>query len=460
MDRPTSVATGIPQLDQILGGGIVQGSILLVAGTPGSGKTVLAAQTASAAADRGERVLFITAFSEPHNKLIANLRTLSFFRQEYIGERIKLLNLQHPLLTGLNEAADTLVREVREHKAQLLVLDGLQGMLLAATNPLVPHQFLFDLSAKLSLLNVTAVITHDAPATADILRSTLTAVDCTILLAQDLQGGQAIRTLQVVKQRGVGPLLGQHTFTISQEGMVCYPRQETITSEADVEPSPERIPFGVSGLDAMMYGGPHRGTSTILAGAEGVGKTLLCLHYCQQAIVAGERALFVTFHETAQQLLSKSRLLGMDLQAAVDDGRLQIQHYSPAEINADMVAHHLRTAISADQVQRLVIDGVNEIERPLIERDRAHGFFAALIGFLRGQHITSCITLEMDPVIGHDLSFAGKNLSALSDNIVLLRRNEADNQQHSVVVLKMRFSKHDRTPHEYTIEDTGISILE
>lgn len=458
MDRPVSIATGVSQLDLILGGGIVQGSLLMITGMPGSGKTVLAAQIASTAADRGERVLFITAFSEPHSKLISNLRTLDFFKQEYIGERINLLNLQHPLLTGLNEAADTLVREAREHKAQMIVLDGLQGMLMAATNPLLPHQFLFDLSIKLSLLNITAVITYDLPVLEDAARSELTAVDGIIVLNQELVGEQAIRTLQVVKQRGVSPLLGRHTFTINGTGLVCYPRQEALSMNADVVLGPERATFGVAALDTMLSGGLHYGTTTILAGAEGVGKSLLCLHFCMQGISAGGTALFVTFHETPQQLIAKGQALGIDLQPSIDAGQLIIQHYSSAEINPDMVAYQLREAIMEKNVQRLAIDGINEIERPLVERQRAYSFFAALVAFLRSQRTTTCVTLEIDPLVGRELSLAGQNLSALSDNIILLERAESGTARHTITVLKMRFSPHEYNAHPYTIGANGIHV--
>jgi circadian clock protein KaiC len=175
MERSASVATGVPQLDLILGGGVVQNSLMLIGGVAGSGKTVLAAQIASAAADRDERILFITAFSEPHGKLITNLQGFQFFNQNHIGGKIKLLNLQHQLSTSLEEAADTIVREVREHKARLVVLDGIQGILVTSNTRSAPHQFLYDLSAKLNLLNVTTIVTYDLPSINEATRSELTA---------------------------------------------------------------------------------------------------------------------------------------------------------------------------------------------------------------------------------------------------------------------------------------------
>lgn len=459
MERPASVATGVPQLDLILGGGVVQNSLLLIGGVAGSGKTVLAAQIACAAADRDERVLFVTAFSEPHNKLITNLQSFRFFKQNQIGGRIKLLNLQHQLSTSLDEAADTIVREAREHKARIVVLDGIQGILTTANSRSAPHQFLYDLSAKLNLLNVTTLVTYDLSSIVDANRSELTAVDGVIALNQELIGDQVVRTLQVVKQRGANPLLGKHSFTLTDEGVICYPRQEAVTSAEDIPLSDQRVSMGVAALDSMIGGGVNQGTSTIVAGAEGIGKTLIALHYVTASIAKNEPALLITFSESPQQVVAKAKLFGMDLQSAIDAGNLILRYHPPVELNADVVALEIRQLIAEKKIRRLVIDGIGDIERPLMDRGRAASFFASLVTFFRTQQVTALITLEIDPIIGRDLSFAGKSLSALADNIFFLEHVDIGDQQlFSLIVLKMRYSSHDRRPHSYTIDSTGINL--
>jgi circadian clock protein KaiC len=459
MERPASVATGVPQLDRILGGGIVQNSLMLIGGVAGSGKTVLASQIACAAAERDERVLFVTAFSEPHNKLIANLQGFSFFNQNQIGGRIKLLNLQHQLSTSLDEAADTIVREAREHKARLVVLDGIQGILITGNSRAAPHQFLYDLSAKLNLLTVTTLVTYDLSSVADANSSELTAVDGVIALNQEMIGDQVVRTLQVVKQRGANPLLGKHSFTLTSDGVTCYPRQEALTTAIDIPLSDRRVSLGIPALDAIIEDGVNEGTSTIVAGAEGIGKTLIALHYALAGTAQNEPSLFVTLNETPKQLVAKGQLFGMDLQSPIDDGRLLLRYYPPVELNADMVAQDLRSLVEEHKIQRLVIDGIGDIERPLLERRRAASFFAALVTFFRSKQVTALITLEIDPIIGRDLSFAGKSLSALADNIFFLEHVEVNQEQlFSLLVLKMRYSNHDRLPHSYTIDGTGINF--
>jgi circadian clock protein KaiC len=434
---------------------------MLIGGVAGSGKTVLAAQIACAAADRDERVLFVTAFSEPHNKLITNLQSFRFFSTSHIGGRIKLLNLQHQLSTSLDEAADTIVREAREHKARLVVLDGIQGILITANSRSAPHQFLYDLSAKLNLLNVTTLVTYDLSSVVDSNRSELTAVDGVIALNQEMVDDQVIRTLQVVKQRGANPMLGKHTFTLTDEGVICYPRQESVIVAADTPLSDQRVSLGIAALDAMVEGGVNLGTSSIVAGAEGIGKTLIALHYVLAGIAKSEPALLITFSETPQQLIAKAKLFGMDLQSAVDAGNLILRYYPPVELNADIVALDIRSLIAEKKIQRMVIDGIGDMERPLMDRGRAASFFASLVTYFRSQQVTALITLEIDPIIGRDLSFAGKNLSALADNIFFLEHVDVDDQQlFSLIVLKMRYSSHDRQPHTYTIDSTGINLSE
>jgi circadian clock protein KaiC len=280
-----------------------------------------------------------------------------------------------------------------------------------------------------------------------------------IALNQELHGDQVLRTIQVVKQRGADPLLGRHSFTLTSTGVTCYPRQEAVTVAQDVMPGRERLGFGIPTLDAMLEGGINEGTSTILAGSEGIGKTLLSLQYAMQAVAANRTALVISLNETPQQLIAKGKLFNLDLQAALDSGNLIIRYYAPVELNPDIVAYDIRSLVAEHSIQRLVIDGIGEIERPLTERQRAANFFASLVTFFRNHQVTTCITLEIDPIIGHELSFAGKSLSALADNILLLEHVEINHEQRfSLIVLKMRYSAHDRMAHSYIIDSNGINL--
>lgn len=453
------VPTGVPHLDRILGGGIVPHALFLILGGSGTGKTVLVSQIAFAAAARDERVLFITAYAEPHSKLITNLQTLRFYRPDDVGERIKLLNLQYPLASGTDAAADMIVREAREHHATLVIIDGFQGIRLTSQAPAAPHQFLYDLSSKMSLLGTTLIVTYDLGSLSEAEIGELSAADGVLELAQEVHGEQTTRHLRVIKHRGTQPLLGRHSFVLDDRGLTCYPLLEALVSAQDMPLMPVRAGFGIPALDVMLGGGCTLGSATIAAGAYGVGKTLLGLHFVMEGMARGEHALFVTFHETPQQLAAKGAMFGLPIQAALDDGRLIIRHYLATNLNADLLAQEIGALLAEQPIRRLVIDGLNEIERPLIERRRAHSFFAALIALLRNHGVTSYITQEIDPIVGRELSFAAKNLTALADNLLLLQHRLVPNRStHLLTVLKMRFSNHERLPHPFTIGERGIDV--
>jgi circadian clock protein KaiC len=291
------------------------------------------------------------------------------------------------------------------------------------------------------------------------LRSELTAVDGIVALSQELVGDHGIRLLQVIKQRGADPLIGRHSFQIDSAGIRCFPRQEALAAPGEKPLEDRRLRFGIAELDEMLGGGLSYSTNTIIAGATGVGKTVLSLHYALEGAATGERTLLVTFHENATQLAYKGRLVGLDVQGALDSGTLQIRHYSVADLNVDLVAQELRESVAAGSVERLVVDGLNEIEIPLLETMRAHGFFASLIAFLRTSGITACFTLEVDPLIGRELSFVGKGFASLASNVLLLRHTEVGGRLvRTIGVLKMRFSLHDQRFHPYSITAEGLRI--
>lgn len=464
MESAAFIATGIPQLDLILGGGIVPNSVLLIVGPSGSGKTILTSQIACAMAARNERVILITTFSNPHNKLITNLRRYQFFNPDYIGERIQLFNLQHQLMTSPDEAATTIVHEAREQQAQYVLIDNFQNfqsMYAASDDVSTLHQASYDLSAKLNMLGVTTVMGYELPSTAGIDRPEFAVVDTVLMLAQEVQDGQVVRTLRVIKHRGMKPLLGQHTFTISNTGLTFYPRQETLAEVHDVPVSPARLPFGIPMLDQVLDGGLNQGTSTLLAGVEGVGKTALGLQYAMHGVDNGNTALFITFYETPQQLIAKAQAIGLDIAAAIRSERLLISYYLPVELNPDRIGWDLRDAVVRHDLQRVVIDGVDELERLLIKCGRGTGFWASLLAFLRRHQTTTCMTTNTMLDSQCEPAYGGAHLFELVDNLLVLRRIATnDRYTRSLSVLKMRFSNHDYANHPYTIGAGGFSFDE
>ncbi|HEX5414053.1 MAG TPA: ATPase domain-containing protein, partial [Chloroflexota bacterium] len=311
MEGPTPgplLATGIPNLDLVLGGGVPEGDVLLVVGPAGAGKTTLSFQMLVHAAASGQNVLYVATLSEPPSKLLRHLRSYTFYDERFIGKRLFLLNT-YPLLTqSLDALTDALVSAVKEHQATLVVVDGM--MTIHDLHPASAEfrQFVYELGAILAAQGCTTVVTTgEIPRELEYQFPEFTMADGVVELGTENVGTRTTRTLRVRKLRGQSPLLGQHLLRIDDAGLTVFPRPESVIPMANVGLSPARVSIGLPVLDTLMHGGPHRGSITLLAGSLGTGKTLSCLEFLMDGANRGEKGLLLGFRETPRQLLDKAR---------------------------------------------------------------------------------------------------------------------------------------------------------
>jgi circadian clock protein KaiC len=210
----------------------------------------------------------------------------------------------------------------------------------------------------------------------------------------------------------------------------------------------------------MLGGGLTGGTTTLVAGSPGVGKTVLGLQFLLEGARVGERGLFLGFSESIPQLQAHARSFGMDLETPLAAGTLRLAVQPAEDLEADQVGALIREECATRDIRRLVIDSAAELEHA-VATDRGYGFFAALVEFLRSQRVSSYITRDIPVIVGQELDFTGSPLSALAENLVLLRRVEYRGELAQVIsVLKMRFSAFDNAIHLYTLTDgRGITVL-
>ncbi len=302
----TMEPTGVPSLDQVLGGGLPRGALAIIVGPPGSGKTTLANQMAFAAAQAGQRVMVLAALSEPTSKLIAHLRAFTFYKDALVGDSIQFLSLQQFLSSGLEATAAEVVAAARRSHAGFVVLDGFRGVRGADLDPQAARRFLYDVGTTLSILGATTIITSEADSRDPAFFPEATTADVIIGLHFDILGVRQRRRLEIIKMRGAAPLNGLHGLALDQTGLVVYPRIESrvapLTSpllpnaldETDVETpltqgaSEARVSFDLPVLDALLGGGLTRTTNTLVIGALGTGKTLLGLHFALASARRGE----------------------------------------------------------------------------------------------------------------------------------------------------------------------------
>lgn len=422
--------TGVPHLDDTLGGGLPQGTLALIMGPPGSGKTTLANQMAFYAAAQGRSTIVFTALSEPTTKLISHLRSFNFFNADAIGDTLQFLSLQQFLGSGLEATADELIAASRTTQAEFVALDGFRGVRGAEIAPQQARQFLYDVGATLSLQGTTTLITSEADPRDPAFFPESTTADVIIGLYYSLIGVHERRGLEVIKARGAAPLLGMHGLGIDESGIGVFPRIEArilaarrwsgqsalstsadvsaaapraVNSDANQPPStvtadhPDRIgattpsgdddakavadaattpsifaapaSTGVPEFDALLAGGLARHTCTQLEGSMGAGKTLLALYFALAGARAGEPTVFMSFREDAQQLTRTGDgfAIGAELRAALANGALTLLHWEPVDLDVDMVTQRLLNVIEETGAQRLVVDSVAELARTVVE---------------------------------------------------------------------------------------------
>jgi circadian clock protein KaiC len=454
--------TGVPGLDLVLGGGLPAGDLLFIIGVPGAGKTVMALQLAFGRIRAGSKALVLTTFSESHDKLIAHLSSFDFFDARAIGEQLQFLSIVSMLDDGAEETTRTIVRTVRQQGIDLVIIDGFRGIRDMFLSDIATRQFLQVLGTQLAYLGTTLVITVETEdgermfSTAD-----LTTADSIIALQRTLWGRQQRRMLDVRKMRGQATLPGAHRYHIDRTGVTIYPRLEALAFDQSQIVQPSRIPFGLAGLDTMLKGGLTTTTTTLLGGNPGTGKTLLALHYLLAGAAAGESGLYVTFHETPNQLADKARPFGLNLEEPLANDQVRIVRRPPIELDVDELANTILKELQERPVRRLVVDSIAPLQYALDQEARSQDYLAAIIEMLRLRNVTSLFLVELGKLIGSELDFTNLPIFALSGNMLLLRQVEYRSRLHRIIsIVKKRFGDYDQMIREFVITERGIEIGE
>jgi circadian clock protein KaiC len=460
-DAPRLFETGIPNLDLLLGGGIPSRQSLIVTGTPGGGKTILVNQIAFHAAARGIPVVFATLTSEPHDKLVEQLSRLKFFRPDLLGEQFFLVNTYAAVKKGDKEARDLLLGAVRERSARLLVIDGLRTLRDVWQDEARMREFLYELATALAALDCVAIFTTEFTTASLLDLPEATTLDGILSLTVKNHGVRRPRRIEVVKLRGRRHMTGEHFLAIGDEGIRIVPRLEALApSSSDLVPADGRAGFGVPEFDALMDGGLPAGSTTMLAGSMGIGKTLFSLHFALDGARKGEKALFVTFVEEPRVLVARAQRVAVDLQPFIAGGALHLLYEPPTEIEADDLVDRVLAELARLGARRLVIDGLGTLEVSVVDAGREDMFFAALSRRLRLAGVTTLFTKEVAKVAGNELDFGNTPIAILGENLLLLRFVELRGRIHRILsVLKMRDTEYQSDVREFQITDQGIRVL-
>ena len=466
-DRPRSApvaSTGIAGLDAILGGGLPPSRLYLIDGSPGTGKTTLALQFLLAGAARGDTGLYVT-LSESREEL-AEVATSHGWTLDGIdvfelpadegSAPNEAYTLFHPAEVELQDVSDRMLRAVERSGARLVVLDSLSEMRLLARDPLRFRRQILALKQFFAQRGCTVLLLDDKTAPEGDLQLHSLAHGVVQLEHIALEYGAERRRLQVLKLRGRRFLGGYHDFRIRTGGLAVYPRIQRVNDEPS--PGSRTLPSGSPELDALLGGGLPSGTSFLITGPAGTGKSVLATQYGCAAAGRGEKVRFYLFDERLGTFHMRAQGLGMDIEPLIASGLLTLCQVEPTERSPGEFAHDVVRAVEEEGVQMIVIDSINGYLQSMPEERLLPVQVHELLSYLAGRGVTSLLTLVQRGIFGSPVDEAA-DVSYLADAVVLLRYFEVSGSvRQAVSVVKKRSGNHERTIRECRVAHGGLHV--
>lgn len=464
-DLAAPTSTGITGLDHILRGGLPAYRLHLVEGTPGAGKTTLALNFLLEGRKKGEPGLYIT-LSETADELHSVARShdwsldgIDLFElvaeHEFSSENEQ--SLLHPSEVELGETVAGIIAQVEKTNPKRVVLDSLSELRLLSQSPLRYRRQILALKHFFAKRDCTVLMLDDRTSEPGDLQLHSIAHGVVCLEHSASAFGSERRRLRVIKMRGLKYRGGFHDFTIEKGGLVVYPR--LVASEHHREFDPAPVSTGLAGLDALLGDGLVPGTSTLLTGPAGVGKTTTAVQSLVALLERGHRAAYFLFDERLATLLQRSAALGMDLRPYLEGGQLELRQIDPAELSPGEFAGAVQSAVESDGARMIVIDSLNAYMHAMPSDNFLMLQMHELLSYLSQQGIISLLILGQHGVMG-DLR-SDLDISYLADTVMLMRFFEVQGKvRKSVVVIKTRTSNHERIIREFDIDASGISIGE
>ena len=465
------VPTGVAGLDDILGGGLLRAGFYLLQGDPGSGKTTIALQFARACGDRGESVLYVT-LSESRADLERTARS-----HDWSLDDIVLFDLStaasgsagpepggeaplfHPAEVELGQTTRTILAEVERFRPRHVVFDGMGELRMLAGDAFTYRRQMLALKRYFESIGATVLALDDRTSRYGEAQPE-TLVGGNIVLERYVPGyGGIQRRLQVTKVRGADFRTGYHDYAIRRGGIVVFPR--LVATPPAGRPAPAVFSSGVPGLDRMLDGGLSSGTTTMVMGPAGVGKSTIAMQYVTTALAAGQAAAVYTFDEVLDTLFDRSEKLcaGGGVRAYAASGLLHAQQVNPAELSPGAFSHEVRRAVEEGGARIVVIDSLNGYNSAMPEERFLQSHLHEMFAYLNQRGVATIVAVAVHGLLQTEV--AQMDVSYLADTVLLLRYFEAAGEiRQAVGVFKKRTGYHERTLRELQITEGGLTVGE
>ena len=463
-DRVTirKLPTGVPGLDEILGGGLPEYSFNIIAGSPGCGKTTLAHQFVFANATPERPALYFTVLGEPALKMLRYQQQYSFFDVAKLNKCVRFVNLSDVLVEGgLVGTLDEITKEVKAANPGVVVVDSFRTVARHAVDSEMQVQlFVQNLGLLLTSWEATTFLIGEYAESEIRDNPVFTVADGLLWLSQNVERNSIVRKLQVMKLRGQQSVPGLHTFRITDAGLQAFSRTFGLTGRDKWKSTGKRLSMGIPELDEMTGGGVPEGDSLLIAGSSGTGKSLLATQFIAAGIRAGQPGIIAVFEEPPDGYIGRADSFGLQLDKPLEDGSLKVIYLRPLDLSVDETMEAILDSIKKMGAKRLVLDSLAGFEMALAPgfREDFRESLYRMIFALTGIGVTVLSTVEMEESFT-ELLFSTYSISFLTDDIIRLRYVEIEGQLRKVLmVVKMRGGPHSLDIREYEINETGVVI--
>ncbi|MGA9507301.1 MAG: ATPase domain-containing protein [Candidatus Sulfotelmatobacter sp.] len=459
------VSTGCAGLDNILGGGFPRGRLYLVEGDPGAGKTTLAMQFMREGISKGERALYITLSesradlnhaAQSHDLSIENVEIVELLPNE--GDLLpeQQYTVFHPAEVELNDRMQCIVKEIQRVRPDRLVIDALSELRMLAKDPFRYRRQILSLKDFMAGQECTVLLLDDRSSRDPDLQLHSVVHGVISMDKVPREYGKTRRQMEIVKLRGTAYQEGFHDYAIVTGGVVLFPRLVAADSRSDQPPEP--VSSGITELDALTGGGLDRGTSTLLIGPAGCGKTSIAVQWSVTAAKRGESCVLFSFEEAPSTMMMRAAGLGIDLRPHVASGKIVIERVDPAEMSPGELVAKVQKHVEDESVRLVVLDSLNGYLQSMPGEQFLAVHLHELLAYLGNHGVLTLMVLAQAGTIGWPLQSV-VDVSYLADNILLLRYFENKGEvRQAISTIKRRSGSHEHTIRELKLGPDRIRI--